>query len=140
MSDDKVLDVIKRQNVGLELVIAERDKLRTERDELRQHLENLAPGSPDAHACLRRIYNDPEAKDSERRSAATAAINFEKAKPAATVNNVLSFERHYNTLEQNWQKLRAERAKVIEAKSKPPLDLDAEPSPTILGNEPDPAA
>jgi hypothetical protein len=47
MSGDKVsqlLDVIGRQNVAIE-------KLLAERDELRQHLENLAPGSPDAHAC-----------------------------------------------------------------------------------------
>ena len=63
MSDKvrQLLDVIGRQNTAIEQLIAERD-------ELRQHLENLAPGAPDAHACLRRIYNDPNAKEAERSS------------------------------------------------------------------------
>jgi hypothetical protein len=131
MSDkvSQLLDVIGRQNLAIEKLIAERD-------ELRQHLENLAPGSPDAHACLRRIYNDPEAKDAERRSAATAAIGYEKPKPAATVNNIVSFERYYATIEQNWQKTRAERAKVIEPpKPKAPIDWDAPTPGTILGHD-----
>jgi hypothetical protein len=132
-----LLDLIKEQNKALERVIAERD-------ELRQHLENLAPGSPDAHACLRRIYNDPAVKDTERRAAAASAIGYEKPKPAATVNNVIDFKRVHATLETNWQKIQAERwAKVIEP-PKPPLDLDAEPAKTMLGGAndeaPDPAA
>jgi hypothetical protein len=106
MSGDKVrqlLDVIGRQNVAIEKLIAERD-------ELRQHLENLAPGAPDAHACLRRIYNDPEAPRSERGKAASSAIGYEKAKPAQTVNNVFSLA---NYLDQQAQ-LRKEAAKTIE--------------------------
>ena len=58
-----LLGVIAQQNQVLEQVIAERD-------DLRLHLENLAPGAPDALACLRRVYNDPKMKEAERVKAA----------------------------------------------------------------------
>jgi len=80
-----LLGVIAEQNKVLEQVIAERD-------DLRQHLENLAPDAPDAHACLRRIYNDPRAKESERGKAAAAAIGYEKAKPTS-VSVVIDFKQ-----------------------------------------------
>jgi hypothetical protein len=71
-----LLGVIAEQNKVLERVIAERD-------ELRQHLENLAPDAPDALACLKRVYNDPKARESERVKAAVGALPFERSKPVS---------------------------------------------------------
>jgi hypothetical protein len=125
MSGDKVrqlLDVIGRQNVAIEKLIAERD-------ELRQHLENLAPDAPDAHACLRRIYNDPRAKDAERGKAAAAAIGYEKSKPASVVVLGDFRERVRNARLRQLELDRAEWARQDAAK----LDLDAPTPPTILG-------
>jgi hypothetical protein len=129
MSGDKVrqlLDVIGRQNVAIEKLIAERD-------ELRQHLENLAPDAPDAHACLRRIYNDPEAPRSERGKAAASAIGYEKAKPAQ-VSVVMDFKERVRTARLRQMELdKAEWARQDAAKL----------APTILGEggpEADPAA
>jgi hypothetical protein len=130
MSGDKVrqlLDVIGRQNAAIE-------KLMAERDELRQHLENLAPGAPDAHAVLRKIYNDPEAKIAERGKAAASAIGFEKAKPAQ-VSVVIDFkERVRNARLRQLELDKAEWARQDAAKL----------APTVLGHdggpEADPAA
>jgi hypothetical protein len=138
-------EIVKLQMVEIDKLRLTLGQVTAERDELRQHLQNLAPGAPDAHACLRRIYNDPEAKDAERGKAAAAAIGYEKAKPAATVNNVFSLA---NYLDQQAQLRKQQAAKVIEHEPKTPwpppsgqpLDLSAEASPTILGEGPEPAA
>jgi hypothetical protein len=136
MSGDKVrqlLDVIGRQNEAIEKLIAERD-------ELRQHLENLAPGAPDAHACLRRVYNDPQAKEAERVKAASTAINFEKGRPAQVVIEVDFRERVRNARLRQLELDKAEWARQ-DAEKKLPLDLDAPLAETILGGpEADPAA
>jgi hypothetical protein len=116
------------------------EKLIAERDELRQHLENLAPGAPDAHACLRRIYNDPKAKEAERGKAAASAIGYEKPKPAATVNTTFKL---FDFLEAH--RLKEQAARVIEhqpqQQPKEPLDLNGPIPETVLGGEgSDPAA
>ena len=127
-------EIVKLQMTEIDRLRLELGRVTTERDELRQHLENLAPGAPDAHACLRRIYNDPEAKEAERRAAASTAIGYERPKPAAVVNNVVSFKEFHATLESSWQRLQAEKhQKMLEAQV-------IEPSPTILGEGPEPAA
>jgi hypothetical protein len=130
-----LLGVIAEQNKVLEQVIAERD-------DLRQHLENLAPDAPDAHACLRRIYNDPRAKESERGKAAAAAIGYEKAKPTS-VSVVIDFKQR--VYEGRMKAMERDRARwALEAEGKTiehqPLDLSAEPAPTILGGGPEDAA
>ena len=131
-----LLGVIAEQNKVLAEVIAERD-------DLRQHLENLAPGAPDALACLRRVYNDPKMKEAERVKAAASALPFERSKPASVVIQVDWKERTRNARLKQLEKDRArwaaeDAAKVIEHQ---PLDLDAPTPPTVLGGEgPDPAA
>jgi hypothetical protein len=125
-----LLGVITEQNKVLADVIAERD-------DLRQHLENLAPGAPDALACLRRVYNDPKMKDAERVKAAAAAIGYERSKPAS-VSVVIDFKERVRTARLNQlakDKARwaaKDAAKVIEHQ---PLDLDAPTPPTILGGD-----
>jgi|SRR6516225_11936675 len=132
-----LLGVIAQQNQVLEQVIAERD-------DLRLHLENLAPGAPDALACLRRVYNDPKMKEAERVKAAASALPFERSKPASVVIQVDWKERTRNARLKQLEKDRArwaaeDAAKVIEHQ---PLDLDAPTPPTILGHDggPDSAA
>src|SRR6516165_2731233 len=125
-----LLGVIAQQNQVLEQVIAERD-------DLRQHLENLAPGAPDALACLRRVYNDPKMKEAERVKAAAAAIGYERAKPAS-VSVIIDFKERVRTARLKQLALDKARwaaedaAKVIEHQ---PLDLDAPTPPTILGGD-----
>jgi hypothetical protein len=125
-----LLEVITEQNKVLADVIAERD-------DLRQHLENLAPGAPDALACLRRVYNDPKMKEAERVKAAAAAIGYERAKPAS-VSVVIDFKERVRTarlkqLALDKARWAAEDAtKVIEHQ---PLDLDAPTPPTLLGGD-----
>jgi hypothetical protein len=130
-----LLGVIAEQNKVLAEVIAERD-------DLRQHLENLAPGAPDALACLRRVYNDPKMKEAERVKAAAAAIGYERSKPASVVVQVDFKQRVYEARLKEMARLKAEwaaedAAKVIEHQ---PLDLDAPTPETFLGGEGDPAA
>jgi hypothetical protein len=125
-----LLGVIAEQNKVLAEVIAERD-------DLRQHLENLAPGAPDALACLRRVYNDPKMKEAERVKAAAAAIGYERSKPAS-VSVVIDFKERVRNARLKQMALDKARwaaedaAKVIEHQ---PLDLDAPTPPTILGGD-----
>jgi hypothetical protein len=124
-----LLGVIAEQNEVLEQVIAERD-------DLRQHLENLAPGAPDALACLRRVYNDPKMKEAERVKAAAAAIGFERSKPASA-SVVIDWKEYTRSMRMKGMARDKARwaaedaAKVIEHQP------DA---PTILGGDPDSAA
>jgi hypothetical protein len=126
-------ELCKLQIMEIDRQRAEITQLVAERNELRQHLENLAPGAPDAHACLKRIYNDPSMKESERNRAAAAAIGYEKSKPASVVNNVHTL---FDTLERHHQAERIARenaAKTIEHQPRKPIDYN-EPVPgTVLG-------
>jgi hypothetical protein len=126
MSDkvSQLLDVIKRQNAGLEQLIAERDKLRQEVDAL----VGWANGDQDALSCLQRLYSDPSASQANRIRAASAAIAFERSKPASVSAVIVDFG----------EQLKAARLKHLELQQaewarKKTLDLEAPTSPTILG-------
>jgi hypothetical protein len=137
-----LLDLIKQQNAAIEKLIAERDSQRQEISALVSWIQE----DKDALMCLQQIYNNPTVDEVNRIKAASAAIGYERGKPAQ-VSVVIDFkERVRNarlrTLEQNKAKWAAEdAAKVIEHQ---PLDLNAEPAPTVLGGdygpEADPAA
>jgi hypothetical protein len=138
VSDYKVsqlLDVIKRQNAGLEQLIAERDKLRTELDVF----VAWANGDHDALTCLQRVYCDPNASEVNRIKAASAAIGYERSKPASVVVQIDFKQRVYEARMKQIAKDKArwaaeDAAKTIEHQ---PLDLEA---PTILDEDPDSAA
>jgi hypothetical protein len=129
----ELLDVIKRQNAGIERLIAERDKQRQEIDALVGWIQE----DRDALMALQQIYNNPTADKSEVIKAAAAALPFERAKPAA-VSVVVNFNEKLRSirlaqLAKDKARWAAEdAAKLIEAK---PLDLDAPTPPTILGGD-----
>jgi hypothetical protein len=82
MSDYKVsqlLDVIKRQNAGLEQVIAERDRLRAELEAF----VAWANDDLDALTYLQRTYRDPNASETRRDKCAIGALAYERSKPAS---------------------------------------------------------
>ena len=118
MSDYKVsqlLDVIKRQNAGLEQLIVERDKLRAELDAF----VAWANGDHDALSCLQRVYCDPSASVPNKIKAAASALPFERAKPASVVVQIDFKERvraaRLRQLEKDKARWAAEdAAKVIE--------------------------
>jgi hypothetical protein len=69
----QLLDVIKRQNAGLEALIAERDKLRAELDAF----VNWANGDMNALGYLQRTYNDPSESTANRTKCAIGALKVE---------------------------------------------------------------
>jgi hypothetical protein len=113
------------------------------KDENRRLLDWIMGDEPDALTALQKVYSDPKTPLPTAVKSMIGALAYERAKPAATVNtNIIDFKRVHATLETNWQKIQAERwAKVIEPpKPKAPIDWDAEPAGTVLGNDPEPAA
>jgi hypothetical protein len=132
VSDYKVsqlLDVIKRQNAGLEQVIAERDRLRSELEAF----VAWANDDLDALACLQRAYNDPNASKADVIKAASAAIGFERAKPASVVVQIDFKERVRNArlrqLEKDKARWEAEdAAKTIEHQPLEAEDLSPDPA------------
>jgi hypothetical protein len=135
------IDRLRCVEVQAERTRAENARLKAENQRL---VDWIMGDEPDALTYLQRVYSDPNASEARRDKTAIGALAYERAKPAATVNNVIDFKRVHATLETNWQKIQAERwAKVIEP-PKAPLDFDAEPEPTLLGGAndeaPDPAA
>ena len=72
-----LLDIIDEQNKALEKLIAERDELRAQLEGLGQQV--------DALACLQRVYNNPQASETNRIKAAAAAIGFERPKMSVSV-------------------------------------------------------
>jgi len=77
-----LLDLIKQQNAAISKLMAERDSQRQEIDALVGWIQE----DRDALMCLQSIYNSPTADDNSKIQAARAAINFERAKPAAQTN------------------------------------------------------
>ena len=127
-----LLDLIKQQNVAIEKLIAERD---SQRQEIAA-LVNWIQEDRDALMALQSIYNSPTADETSRIKAASAAIGYERGKPAQVVVQVDFRERVRNARLRQLELDKAEWARQ-EAR----LDLDAEPAPTILGGpEADPAA
>jgi hypothetical protein len=99
---------------------------------------------PDALTALQRVYSDPQTDEAGVIKAASAAIGYERWKPASVVIQVDWKERTRNARLKQLEKDRArwaaeDAAKVIEHQ---PLDLDAPTPPTILGHDggPDSAA
>jgi hypothetical protein len=131
------IDRLRCVEVKAERTQAENARLKDEN----QRLVNWIMGDePDALTTLQRVYSDPRTPQPTVVKSAIGALAYERAKPAATVNNVIDFKRVHATLETNWQKIQAERwAKVIEP-PKPPLDFDAEPAKTFLGGDEGPDA
>jgi hypothetical protein len=73
-------------------------------------------GDADAHSALMAIYADPRQNTANKTRAAGLALPFEKAKPAATINNVnysLFHDLDSGAAERRWR-LREAAAKVIE--------------------------
>jgi len=137
----------------VQLQMAEIDKLRAENQRL---VAWIMGDAPDALTYLQRVYSDPNVSEARRDKTALGALPFEKAKPAATVNNVFSLA---NYLDQQAQlrKDALERQRELEARTiiehqpRKPLDFNEPTPPTILGegqghhgayrdHEPDPAA
>jgi hypothetical protein len=128
VSDYKVsqlLDVIKRQNVGLEQVIAERDRLRTELDAF----VAWANGDLDALAYLQRAYNDPNESTTNRTKAAASALPFERSKPASA-SVVIDWKEYTRSIRlKQLEKDRARWAAEDAAKTiehQPQVDLEPE--------------
>jgi hypothetical protein len=97
----------------LRCVAVQAERARAENVRLKDEIDALIGwigGDGDALACLQQIYANPRTTEASKIRAASAALPFEKAKPAATVNNVF---RLYDYLERDrLQKLEA--ARVIE--------------------------
>ena len=128
-----LLDLIKQQNKALETLMAERD---SQRQEIAA-LVNWIQEDRDALMALQSIYNSPTADETSRIKAASAAIGYERGKPAQVVVQVDFRERVRNARLRQLELDRAEWARQDAAK----LDLDAPTPPTILGGpEADPAA
>jgi hypothetical protein len=122
----------------LRTVAVQAERARAENVRLKDEIDALIAwigGDGDALACLQQIYANPRTTEASKIRAASAALPFEKAKPAATVNNVVT-RSLFDTLE--WYRLRdleqREQAKTIEGRV-------VEPAGTVLGGEgSDPAA
>jgi len=127
-----LLDLIKQQNAAIEKLIAERDSQRQEIAALVGWIQE----DRDALMTLQQIYNNPTVDETSRIKAASAAIGYERGKPAQVVVQVDFRERVRNAPLRQLELDKAEWARQ-EAR----LDLDADPAPTILGGpEADPAA
>jgi hypothetical protein len=135
----QLLDLIKEQNKAIEKLIAERDSQRQEIDALVGWIQE----DRDALMCLQQIYNNPTVDEANRIRAAQAAINFERPKPPTMSVNagVLDFKEYVRTIrmrQQEKDKARwAAEAAVKTTIEHQPLDLTAEPAPTVLGGPPE---
>jgi hypothetical protein len=151
--DSQYAQVARLQHAELERLHAELDQLRAENQRL---LAWIMGDGPDALTALQRVYSDPKTTEPNVVRAASAALPFERSKPPTMNVNagILDFKEYVRSIrlrqaakdKAKWA-LEAE-AKVIEHEPKtpwpppkqPPLDLEAEPAPTILGEGPEPAA
>jgi hypothetical protein len=98
----------------LRALIAWKDQELGRKDQELDGLVAWIAGDADAHSALMAIYADPRQSTANKSRAAGLALPFEKAKPAATVNNVHTL---FDTLERAHQRdreLRQANAKVIE--------------------------
>ena len=72
-----LLGIIDQQNTAIEKLLAERDELRA--------LLEANGVKLDALTCLQRVYNNPQAGETNRIKAAAAAIGFERPKVSLSV-------------------------------------------------------
>jgi hypothetical protein len=95
----------------VQLQMAEIDQLRAENQRL---VAWIMGDAPDALTTLQKVYSDPKTSVPDVIRSCNAALPFEKAKPAQTVNNIHTL---FDTLERAHQRdreLRQANAKVIE--------------------------
>jgi hypothetical protein len=119
------------------------DRLRaltTQKDAELDALVGWIAGDEDALGALRAIYADPRQNPANKIKAASAAIGFERSKPASQTNVAFSL---WNCLETNRLAELDQKAKVIEAKplqqGQSILASDHEGG-AAMGPEADPAA
>jgi hypothetical protein len=125
--------------------MAEIDQLRAAIGQKDQELDVLVgwiAGDADALGALQAVYADPRSSPANKIKAAASAIAFERSKPAS-VSVVVDFKSRVRDTRLHTVELRKQEW----ARQTEPLDLDAPPSPTILGGDhegealgPEPAA
>jgi len=126
----------------LEYVVREQmtviDQLRAEN---RRLLDWIMGDAPDALLALQKVYSDPKTSVPDVIKSASAALGYERSKPAQ-VSVVIDFKERVRTARLRQLELdKAEWARQDAAKAKEPLDLDGPIPETILGGpEADPAA
>jgi hypothetical protein len=108
----------------------------------RRLLDWIMGDGPDALAALQRVYSDPQTDVPNVIKSASAALGYERSKPASAsvVIDWKEYTRSIRLKQLAKDKARwaaEDAAKVIEHQ---PLDLDAPTPETILGGEGDPAA
>ena len=129
----EMADVVRRQMAAI-------DQLKAENAQLKNELAALvawAQCDDDALMVLQKTYSNPNASEDRKLKAATAALPYERAKPAAqSVGVVVSLVEHVRTIRLAQEaKDRARWAAEDAGKL-----IEHRPS-TILGQEPgDPAA
>jgi len=114
------------QIAQLEYVIREQ---MAEIDQLRAEVDGLVDwiaGEKDALSALQAAYVDPRSTPTNKIRAAASAIAYERSKPAS-VTVVVDFKRTLELQKAEWA--------AQDAQPKLPLDLDAPPSPTVLGGD-----
>jgi hypothetical protein len=121
----QLLDLIKEQNKAIEKLIAERDSQRQEIDALVGWIQE----DRDALMVLQSIYNNPTVDETARIKAASAAIGYERGKPASVVVQIDFKAKVRNARLRQLELDKTEWARQDAAK----LDLDAPTPPTILG-------
>jgi hypothetical protein len=94
-----------------------------------QRLQDWIMGDePDALTALQRVYSDPQTDQAGVIKSASAALPFERPKPASQVNATFKL---FDFMEA--MRLKEQQAKTIE--HQPKLDLEAPTPPTILGGD-----
>src|SRR6516164_4580353 len=83
-------------------------------------------GDQDALSALQAVYADPRSSPANKIKAAASAVAFERSKPGS-VTVVVDGKRTLELQKAEWA--------AQDAQPKLPLDLDAPPSPTVLGGD-----
>jgi|SRR6516164_6434628 len=91
-------------------------------------------GDQDALSALQAVYADPRSSPANKIKAAASAIAFERSKPAS-VTVVVDFKEKVRNIRLRTLELQKAEWAAQDAQPKLPLDLDAPPSPTVLGGD-----
>jgi hypothetical protein len=129
---------MEQMDAALHQTLDQIDALKAENARLQARLDGLMEAFEKGGSLgiLQAIGADKNWPIEIRVRALTAAVPFERPKLAMTAT-ANAPRKLFDILEE----ARLKKLKVIEAPPKQePLDLDAPTAPTILGNEPDPAA
>jgi hypothetical protein len=136
----KFREIARLQHKEIERLHGELDKLRAEN----QRLLNWIMGEgPDALLALQKVYSDPKTSVPDVIKSASAALGYERSKPAQ-VSVVIDFKERVRTA--RLRQLELDKAEWARQDAEKKLDLAVEPAPTVLGGPPgyegeaDPAA